>query len=194
MVEYNISWSEFEEQRGGGFVNPDPGEQEFEIVGIKQGCDKSGNNVGAPHINVRVAQISGENPHTKTTFKFLGLGTKPSARGTIPLGETKAFLIDIGRSDLMEGGPFNPDELMGTTFIADVSIAKRKGGAPGEVNVYLNNPRALSHANYDGDDIHSVEDADSVPEPEPVPPPRAVAAPKPQPAQATNRRAVAARR
>lgn len=136
----DVDWAGTQEQRVGQ-VPPEIGEQEFEITKITTGVQKQGENLHEPFVNLLCTQVSGEFPGTRSTFKFIGFGKKIGKRGTAQIGETKAFIADIGRSDIFEQGTFNPQELLGTTFIANV--AHSANPKTGQTAVWLNQPRAI---------------------------------------------------
>jgi hypothetical protein len=136
----DVDWAGTEEQRVGQ-IPPEIGEQEFEIARISFGMQRQGENVNQKYVNLLCKQMSGEFPGTRSTFKFLGFGTKMGKRGTCQLGETKAFLVDIGRGDLVrpENQSFDPRELVGTTFSANV--AHSTNPKTNQTAVWLNQPR-----------------------------------------------------
>jgi hypothetical protein len=136
----DVDWASTQEQRVGQ-VPPEIGEQEFEITKITTGVQKQGENLHEPFVNLLCTQMSGEFPGTRSTFKFIGFGKKIGKRGTAQIGETKAFIADIGRSDIFEQGTFNPEELLGTTFIANV--AHSTNPKTGQTAVWLNQPRTI---------------------------------------------------
>jgi hypothetical protein len=137
----DVDWAGTQEQRVGQ-VPPEIGEQEFEITKITTGVQKQGENLHEPFVNLLCTQMSGEFPGTRSTFKFIGFGKKIGKRGTAQIGETKAFIADIGRSDIFEQGTFNPEELLGTTFIANV--AHSTNPKTGQTAVWLNQPRTTT--------------------------------------------------
>jgi hypothetical protein len=134
----DIDWAGTEEQRVGQ-IPPEIGEQEFEIAKVTMGVQKQGDNVNEKFINLLCKQMSGEFPGTRSTFKFLGFGKKVNKRGTTQAGETKAFLADIGRSDLFTSPSFDPNSLIGTLFIANV--AHSTNPKTNQTSVWLNQPK-----------------------------------------------------
>lgn len=136
----DVDWAGTQEQRVGQ-VPPEIGEQEFEITKITTGVQKQGENLHEPFVNLLCTQMSGEFPGTRSTFKFIGFGKKIGKRGTAQIGETKAFIADIGRSDIFAQGTFNPEELLGTAFIANV--AHSTNPKTGQTAVWLNQPRTI---------------------------------------------------
>jgi hypothetical protein len=150
----DVDWAGTQEQRVGQ-VPPEIGEQEFEITKITTGVQKQGENLHEPFVNLLCTQMSGEFPGTRSTFKFIGFGKKIGKRGTAQIGETKAFIADIGRSDIFEQGTFNPEELLGTTFIANV--AHSTNPKTGQTAVWLNQPR--KSAQYAAEQYGAVQGA-----------------------------------
>jgi hypothetical protein len=136
----DVDWAGTQEQRVGQ-VPPEIGEQEFEITKITTGVQKQGENLHEPFVNLLCIQMSGEFPGTRSTFKFIGFGKKIGKRGTAQIGETKAFIADIGRSDIFDQAAFNPEELLGTAFIANV--AHSTNPKTGQTAVWLNQPRTI---------------------------------------------------
>jgi hypothetical protein len=134
----DVSWHSAEEERPGQ-VPPEIGEQEFEIVSGSMTVQSQGEYVNEKCANLRCVQISGEFPGTRSTNKFLGFGPQKGKRGTSQLGETKGFMADIGRSDIFDHNEFNPEMVVGTTFIADVAHSINK--KTGKLSVWLNQPR-----------------------------------------------------
>jgi hypothetical protein len=134
----DVDWAGTQEERSGN-VPPEVGEQEFEITKVFGGVQKQGDNEGAPYTNLLCTQMSGEFPGTRSTFKFLGFGQKVGKRGTTQIGETKGFLVDIGRSDLFEQPGFNANDLVGTYFLANVAHSTNPKN--GQISVWLNQPR-----------------------------------------------------
>jgi hypothetical protein len=134
----DVDWAGTQEQRSGS-VPPEVGEQEFEITKVFGGIQKTGDNEGAPYTSLLCTQMSGEFPGTRSTFKFLGFGQKVGKRGTTQVGETKAFIVDIGRSDLFEQPGFNANDLVGTYFLANVAHSNNPKN--GQISVWLNQPR-----------------------------------------------------
>jgi hypothetical protein len=139
-MTFDVDWAGTQEQRVGQ-VPPEIGEQEFEIVDLTTGVQKQGENLQEPFVNLLCKQMSGEFPGTRSTFKFLGFGKKIGKRGTSQIGETKAFIADIGRSDIFDQSAFQPEELLGTTFIANV--AHSINAKTGQLGVWLNQPRTI---------------------------------------------------
>jgi hypothetical protein len=139
-MTFDVDWAGTQEQRVGQ-IPPEIGEQEFEITKITTGVQKQGENLHEPFVNLLCTQMSGEFPGTRSTFKFIGFGKKVGKRGTAQIGETKAFIADIGRSDIFEQGAFNPEELIGTAFIANV--AHSLNPKTGQTAVWLNQPRKI---------------------------------------------------
>lgn len=145
MVDYaeqdmtiDVPWGDTQEERTGQ-MPPDVGEQEFEIAKVFKGVQKQGENIDEPYVNLLCKQMSGEFPGTKSCFKFLGFGRKMGKRGTTQAGETKGFLADIGRDDLFSLPAFDPTDLIGTTFLANVAHSTNPKN--GQTSVWLNNPR-----------------------------------------------------
>jgi hypothetical protein len=137
----DVDWGGTKEERTGN-VPPEVGEQEFEITKVFGGIQKTGDNVGAPYTNLLCTQMSGEFPGTRSTFKFCGFGKLVGKRGTTQVGETKAFIVDIGRSDLFENAGFNAQDLIGTQFTA--TVAHSTNPKDGRLSCWLNNPKPLS--------------------------------------------------
>jgi hypothetical protein len=143
-MTFDVPWAETQEQRAGQ-IPPEVGEQEFEITKVTQGIQKQGENLEERYVNLLCTQMSGEFPGTRSTFKFIGFGTKVGKRGTSQFGETKAFIADIGRSDLFKNPDgsdrkdFRPAELLNTVFIADVAHSLNR--KTGQTAIWLNQPR-----------------------------------------------------
>jgi hypothetical protein len=136
----DVDWGGTKEERTGS-VPPEVGEQEFEITKVFGGLQKTGDNVGAPYTNLLCTQMTGEFPGTRSTFKFLGFGKAVGKRGTTQVGETKAFIVDIGRSDLFENAGFNAQDLIGTQFTA--TVAHSTNPKDGRLSTWLNNPKPV---------------------------------------------------
>lgn len=144
MGVFGINMNEFEGKTpGAGWVPPDPGRQEFQITGITEGVNSQGEHVGERYITAKCVQISGDDPGTKVHSQYLGLSDKPGKWGK-PIEQTVGYLKAWGRYDLLEAGEdADTQNLIDTTFAADVKI---KTGADGNPKVNLSNIIPISHA------------------------------------------------
>lgn len=132
----DVDWNAAKEERAGQ-LPPEVGEQILEITKVMGGVQKQGENEGAPYVNLLCTQRSGELQGTRSCFKFIGFGTKTGKRGTTQVGEAKAFIVDIGRSDVFDYESFNAADLIGTLFTANVTHSEYNG----KTSVWLNNPK-----------------------------------------------------
>lgn len=143
MGTFGINMNEFEGKAPGGWNPPEPGTQTFEITGVTEGVNSKGEHAGERYLTARCAQISGTEPGTKTTSVYLGLSTKDGQWGK-PIEQTVGYLKAWGRLDILENGEDSDvNDLLGTTFEADVKL---KTVADGTVKVSLSNIVAVSHA------------------------------------------------
>jgi hypothetical protein len=153
-MTFDVDWNAAKEERADK-LPPEVGEQVLEITKVMGGLQKQGENEGSPYVNLLCIQQSGEARGTRSCFKFCGFGTKIGKRGTTQVGETKAFIVDIGRKDVFEYTGFNAQDLVGTLFIANVTHSEYNG----KTSVWLNNPKPYIA------DQGGVEEVDETPEP-----------------------------
>lgn len=143
MGTFGINMNEFEGKAPGGWIPPDPGRQEFEITAISEGVNSQGEHAGERYITARCTQTTGDEPGTRTTSVYMGLSDKPGRFGA-PIEQTVGWLKAWGRMDILERGEdAEIEELIGTTFEADVSV---KTDNTGNQKVTLKNVTSISHA------------------------------------------------
>lgn len=143
MGTFGVNMSEFEGKAPGGWTPPDPGRQEFEIIGLSEGVNSQGEHAGERYVTARCQQLTGDDPGTKTTSVYLGLSDLPGRYGK-PIEQTVGWLKAWGRLDILERGEdAEIEELIGTTFEADVVV---KTDGLGNQKVNLKNVTAMSHA------------------------------------------------
>lgn len=143
MATFGVNMSGYEGKApGGSWVPPDVGRTMFEITGVNEGVNGKGEFAGERYITAKATQISGDDPGTKSTSIYLGLSDKDGQYGK-PIEQTVGWLKSLGRMDLLENEDADTEELLGTTFWADV---KHKTGADGNVKVMLSNVEPISHA------------------------------------------------
>jgi len=178
MAVFGIKMDEFEGKvPGAGWIPPDPGRQEFQITGITEGVNSKGEHAGERYVTAKCVQISGDDPGTKVHSQYLGLSDKPGKWGR-PIEQTVGYLKAWGRYDLLEAGEdADTQNLIDTTFAADVKI---KTGADGEPRVNLSNIVPISHAPAEELPVAAVAAAPVAATAAAQP----TAAPRPQPASA----------
>lgn len=143
---------------GSGWTPPDPGVQMFEIMSLTPGITKNGD----PFVQAKCFQISGDDPGTKSTSLFMGLSTEKKEFG-IPAAQTKGILESLGRHDIIEqGSDADWDNLIGTTFEAEVVF--KTDAKSGKSNAKLYKYMPVSHAG-----LEPMEEAAPEPAPEPAP-------------------------
>jgi hypothetical protein len=137
----DVDWAGTKEERSSGGIFPEIGEQEFEVTKVFSGMQKKGDNTGHPYFNLKCVQMSGEFPGTRSAMQFLGLGQAVDSRGISQRGAMKAFIVDVGRSDLLQNSGIAASDFMGIQFTATVAHGTNK--KTGEPACYLNNPKPL---------------------------------------------------
>jgi hypothetical protein len=141
MGSFGVNMNEFEGKLpSGGFVPPDDGPQEFEIVSVSEGIISKGDQMGERYLSVKCVQTTGPESGAKSHNVFLGLSQRDGQFGK-PIEQTKGWLESWGRLDLFDGDA-DVQELIGTTFAADVRVVPKEGSLP---KVYLTKIEALSH-------------------------------------------------
>jgi hypothetical protein len=135
-MTFDVEWNAVKEERADR-LPPEIGEQVLEITKVTGGLQKQGENEGAPYVSLLCTQQSGEARGTRACFKFIGFGKKMGKRGVTQVGETKAFIVDIGRADVFEQPSFNPESLVGTMFTANVAHSDYNG----KTSIWLNQPK-----------------------------------------------------
>lgn len=125
-----------------GMREPEVGRRTFRIVKVSSSLQKKGDNEGSKCINALCSELDESGEEVGALYnKFLGLGATPFKNGGTQLGQTKGWLEDIGREDLLSPEA-SIEELIGTEFIA--TISKREW--EGRTFVQDSDIKPLSHA------------------------------------------------
>jgi hypothetical protein len=115
---FGVSFDDVAPQRGS--VPPKTGSHLFRITKVSTGTQQKGQSSGSKYFTTWCAVVDDEGKTTgEGISQFCGLDKTAGKGGYTQIGSTKAFLLDIGRADIMtpEG---SPKGLVDTEFTAEV--------------------------------------------------------------------------
>ena len=168
---FGVNFDDVVPQRGS--APPKPGAHTFRITKVSTGTQQKGQSSGSKYFTAWCAVVDDEGKTTgEGISQFCGLDKTAGKGGYTQIGSTKAFLMDVGRADIMtpEG---SPKDLVDTEFTAEVY--SRRNTKTGEDEARMRGIKPVIEA---------------APAPAPAPAKKAVADPTPaRPMAARNPRA-----